>query len=437
MKPFIKPCFLLAAAAIAFCGCSKSQSMQTSADAAVQTKAIESAPNDAAPTADCKPTVTSNATTEMWAAANNAFGFEMLKATNPDFSVVVSPYSVERAMGMLLEGACGDTASEIQKALKLPQANNNSQAGAEIEANILKTLDEHHTIDIDNHLWIQQSYKLRDDYIQSVKKFYNATPENVDFAGATEESRNYINEFIAKATHDKIRDILPGGSVTPLTRLILTNAVYFKGPWLHNFNENNTNKADFKTATGTVQVDMMHHTASHAYSETDSLIAFDMDFGSADYAMMIMMPKINESSDVAVALADLENNLSSISFKQIRSQMKSGKVSLYMPKFKVEFGASLKAMLLKLGVQNAFTSPDFSAITGTRELFLDDVLHKAFIDVNENGAEAAAATAVTMTLRMALPQQDPPVIRVDHPFVFAIVEKSTQTILFVGRVTRI
>lgn len=436
----MKPYMLLAAAAIALCGCSKSQTTQTTADTANQTQAAETAPNTkdtAMPSENCKPATSSNATTEMWAAANNAFGFEMLKATNPSSSVVVSPYSVERAMGMLLEGACGDTAAEIQKALKLPNANNNSQAGAEIEAEILKTLDDNHTIDIDNHLWIQQSYKLRDEYIQNVKKFYAAAPETVDFAGATEESRKHINDYIAQVTHDKIRDILPANAVTSLTRLILTNAVYFKGPWRHSFKENATQKADFRTAAGTIQVDMMHHTESHAFCETDKLVAFDMDFASANYSMMIMMPKIGATSDVAAALTDLEKDLSSISFKQIRAQMKSGQVSLYMPKFKVEFGASLKTMLRELGVQNAFSNPDFSAITGTRELYLDDVLHKAFIDVNENGAEAAAATAVVMKLRSALPMREPHTITVDHPFVFAIVEKSTQTILFVGRVTTI
>jgi serpin B len=426
---------LLAAMGITFCGCSKSQSTQTTADAVVQTGAVENVA--AATDTTCNRVHTANATRELWSAANNAFGFEMLRATKPGDSVVVSPYSVERAMGMLLDGACGDTAAEIQKALKLPDAGNNSQIGAEIEAEMLKTFDDKHTIDIDNHLWIQQSYALQSNYIDQMKLHYAATPESVDFAGATEDARKYINDFIAKATHDKIKEILPANAVTSLTRLILTNAVYFKGPWRNNFNESATTKADFRTAAGTQQVDMMHHTASHAVYEADQFVAFDMDFSAANYALMIVLPKADENTDVAAALADLEKGISSIVFKQIRAEMKSEQVALNMPKFRVEYGASLKELLIQLGVQSAFSTPDFSAITGNRELYLSDVLHKAFIDVNENGAEAAAATAVVMKLRSAMPMRKPISITVDHPFLFAIVEKSTQTALFLGRVTKI
>ena len=425
---------ILAAIMAMVCGCDKSTQTQTSADASVQTEAIEAAE---AP-ASCRTTPSATADRDTWTAANNNFGFEMLRAVPATDSVVFSPYSVERAMGMLLDGACGKTAAEIMTALRLPDAGNNSQIGAEIEAEMLKTNGEQHTIDIDNHLWIEQTYALRDDYLEKMTQAYTAKPEFVNFSGAPNEARTKINDFIAQVTHDKIQNILPAEAVTALTRVILTNAVYFKGPWRNNFNEKLTDKADFRTDAGTVQVDMMHHTARHAAYIDDAVTAFDMDFAEANYALMIVMPNVAaDETKLSTALDNLTSKLDAASFKAMREKMSPTQVALNMPKFRIEYGASLKDLLRKLGVSAAFSSPDFSAMTDNRDLYLSDVLHKAFIDVNENGAEAAAATAVVMKLRAAIPQKDPLVITVDHPFAFAIVEKSTQTTLFAGRVTKI
>lgn len=371
---------------------------------------------------------------EQWADANNAFGMTLL-AKMPAKTTVVSPYSVERAMGLVYEGACGDTAAEMRKALALPDASNLSFAGAEIEKTMLGNIAEGMTLAIDNRVWLEKTYVLLDDYVGRVKSAYNAAPTALDFKGDPEGSRIKINDDVAASTKDRIQNLLPPGTVDNLTRLVLTNAVYFKAPWMNEFVPEKTEKADFLGVAGTTSVDMMHHIKNHYVYMDEAFVAFDMDFTGGNYAFMVVLPKVAEGASGADALKNVEAMLTADKMRQVRNQMDEIKVDLAMPKFKLEAGTFLGPILRELGMKLAFGGADFRGISGEKDLFISEVIHKAFIEVTEEGAEAAAATAAVMKTRMIHHDDEPMKISVDHPFFFSIVEKSSGTALFLGHVT--
>lgn len=432
--------------AMGLCACSKkpaseevesatNQAPAAEANAADAAKADEAAKAEEAKKEACKVATDVAIDEAAWADANNGFGFAMLKASKG--SSVVSPYSVERAVGMVLEGACGTTATEIRTAMSLPEAANLSDAGGKVEKSMLAEFAEGVTVNIDNRVWVDAEYKLLDDYMARVKAAYRAEPTTLDFVKASDDALKTINDAVAKATNDKIQNILPAGSVNNMTRLVLTNAIYFKAPWQHNFNASATQKADFKTADGVVQVDMMRHKKEHRVYDAETYTALDMAFAGSSYSMMIVLPKLAEGANVDEALTAVENSFTAASFREMREKMTHATVELEMPKFRVEAGTPLKSMLSDLGMKAAFSNDaDFSGISGKDDLYIAEVYHKAFIDVDENGAEAAAATAIPMMMKAMHRPAEAIKLTVDHPFMFAIMENNSGAALFVGRVNK-
>ena len=431
----MKKAFLVAGMilAISFMGCSKSQKTETVAEQPENTTEVVVAE---APSGSCQTTFDIDMNETAWSDANNDFGLAMLREIPAENSTVFSPYSIERAMGMVLDGGCGTTAAELRTALKLPDGNGHGAAGLSVEKKMLAAQNESQIIDIDNHLWVEQKYALLDSYKDRMKADYSAEPTSLDFVNETDKSRITINQYISGKTHDKIHDILPENSLTPLTRLVLTNAVYFKAPWAVSFSPEATKKADFITSSGTIQVDMMHHSKEHRVYLDDSMYVIDLDFQDSPFSLMVILPKVGEDGDVAAALSRVETGLTAESLREMRSKMLNGPVSLDMPKFKLEGGSSIRDIFARFGVRQAFAHADFSGMSGVPDLYLSDVFHKAFIEVDEKGAEAAAATAAVMMKRSALPPK-PLEIKVDHPFLFSIIERETGTALFFGRITRL
>ena len=413
--------------AIGVSGCSKAQSSPKTASEETANVSVLNQP--VVEKTACKAETGVAIEPTAWADANNEFGFAMLR--NSEKSTVISPYSVERALGMVLDGACGETAKQMRTALSLPEADNLSAAGAMIENDMLTDADKI-AINIDNRVWLAQNYTLTADYASSTASHYRAAPQILDFVGDPDGSRETINADVAKSTNDRIKDILPPGSVSPATKVVLTNAIYFKAPWTDAFDPKATDKQDFKGFAGTTQVDMMHHEKPHMVYNNDALIAFDMSFQDTNYAFMVILPK----EVTPEALSAMESGLSAKSLREMRGKMEDVTVRLSMPKFRVEAGTRLKALMQRLGMDLAFTQDaDFSAISGKSDIFIDDIYHKAFIEVAEEGAEAAAATAVVMKMRAMAPVERDLAITVDHPFVYAIIEKMSGTALFIGRVT--
>jgi serpin B len=375
------------------------------------------------------------------AEADNRFAADLYSAlaaqsSNAGKNLFFSPFSLSSALAITAEGARGKTEDEIVTVFHFPSNVTLRRSGfAGINAGI-NNGSSAYTLRTANALWAEKTYPFLLSFSGPARQYYSANVTSLDFIGAPEESRTTINRWVEEKTSNKIRDLLPAGSIDSLTRLVITNAVYFKGTWERQFDANDTADADFRTSSGTtVTVRMMQDTgeeAKYRYAETGDVQYIELPYTQGTgraLSMNIILPK---SDDIGPAEAVLSGqNLSSLQALTERQR-----VMLYFPKFKMETEYSLPGILAGMGMPTAFIagSADFSGMDGTTNLFISDVIHKAYIDVNEKGTEAAAATAVVMKLAMAPAGESPPVFRADHPFIFLIQDKESGTILFIGRV---
>ncbi|WP_460007745.1 serpin family protein, partial [Methanogenium cariaci] len=299
----------------------------------------------------------------------------------------------------------------------------------------LNSPDAAYTLQTANALWAEENYPFLPAYIETAQQYYAAEVRNMDFASAPEESRQTINRWVEDQTEDRIKDLIPQGAIDSLTCLVITNAIYFKGTWVLQFDENNTHPAEFRSEGGEyVSVDMMQRTdvdARYAYSETDDLqilrMPYEHESGKA-LSMLVILPK---DGNITTA----ETALGTTGLVDAIASMETTQVKVFFPKFTLETTYSLSNTLKAMGMPAAFgLDADFSGMDGTRDLFITNVLHKAFVDVNEEGTEAAAATAVIMGKGMSTEDAPVPVFRADHPFIFLITDDETGNLLFMGRV---
>jgi serpin B len=251
----------------------------------------------------------------------------------------------------------------------------------------------------------------------------------VDFITATENARKTINAWVEKKTNGKIKDLISPGVLDSMTRLVLTNAIYFKGNWAKQFKENRTQDAPFTLADGKkIEVAMMNQKAEFGYMETDTFQALELPYVDEELSMVILLPKEID------ALNEFEKALTTENLNQRLAEIHKCEVVVFVPKFKTTSQFSLADVLKSMGMKDAFSSDaDFSGINGKRDLFISAVIHKAFVEVNEEGTEAAAATGVVMRLTSVGPAAIP-VFRADHPFLFLIRDNLSGSILFIGRV---
>jgi serpin B len=295
-----------------------------------------------------------------------------------------------------------------------------------------------YTLSTANALWAEKTYVFLPAYTAAAEQYYGANTTNLDFVNQPEASRQTINSWVADKTNDKILDLLPEGSIDALTRLVITNAVYFKGTWEKQFDANQTADAPFTTPDGSqVTVKMMQQTgedATYAYAATAGIQMISLPYTAKDgkgLSMVILLPRGNNLS-AAVPYLDPAN------LSALEQNASSRQVKVYIPKFKVETQYSLPGTLAAMGMPTAFSgNADFSGMDGTKDLYISDVVHKAYIETNEEGTEAAAATGVVMkSMAVAHGSEEPvPVFRADHPFLFQIQDNDTGTILFTGRIT--
>ncbi len=403
----------------------------------------------------CRPNMTEPIDAKAWAKANNAFGLNFLRQTQKN--VVFSPYSIERALGMTLDGACLTTASEMLTALGLPNAKRLSMAGRDVD-DAMKSVNADTMLEIENTLWPDVSMSLPADYLARISAGYRNKSISLDYSADPEAARKTINDDIAKTTHDRILDLIPQGNITPDTRLVLTNAVYFKSKWLHSFDEEYTKEEDFYNSDKKIKTKIMHTDGgSKRVCIAKDYAIYDMEFDSSkddsdtgSYVMRIVLPTIDDAHPMSTRMKQLslvEKQLSA-DFTSNCQNMTYDKVKVSMPKFSITYGTeSIKGNLLSLGMRRAFTEDaEFFAMPNTAAkindpssyLMISDVLHKAFIEIDEKGGEAAAATAVVMVKASTSRHEVPPryyYFTVDHPFLYMIIEKSTGAAIFMGRVT--
>jgi serpin B len=368
------------------------------------------------------------------AAGNNAFAIDLYgRLRKQDGNLFFSPESISTAFAMAYAGARGGTASQMATALHftLPPEKLHPAMGA-----LLTSLNAAHAgyqLRVADALWAEKDYTFLDDFLKLTASDYGAGFNRVDFKGAPEQVRATINQWVEQKTEDKIKDLLPPGSLTPATRLVLTNAIYFKGDWQTQFDKASTKEEDFHLSTAqTVKAPLMHLTAKLNYFNGGTLQAAEIPYKSGELSMIVLLP------NDAAGLPALEQSLTAANAQQWFGQLRGGaKIILTMPKFKMTQQFQLGNTLSAMGMAQAFQkgAADFSGMTGKRDLWISAAIHKAYIDVNEEGTEAAAATGIVMR-SMAMQREQPPIVfRADHPFLFVIRDNRSGGILFMGRVT--
>ncbi len=363
--------------------------------------------------------------------ANNQFSLELYSniKDKEEGNIFFSPYSISTALAMTYEGARGQTADEIQSVFHFPEDSNVRRPNFAAVYNQLNKGDAKYKLNTANALWVQQDFQLLDDYTNTVETYYGGKETNVDFVGTTEQARQTINNWVEDETNNKIKNLFPQGSLTPLSRLVLTNTIYFKGTWVEQFDKSDTRDEDFRVSSDqTVKVPMMRRTDKDAkfnYTETEDLQILEMLYEGEDLSMLVLLPK---NDDIKL----LEESLTLEKLSDWKNQLRKQRVNVFMPKFTFDTKYFLNENLKEMGMPLAFLeSADFSGIDGTKSLFIQIVVHQAFVDVNEEGTEAAAATGVGIGIT-SVPQIK--IFRADHPFIFIIQERGTGNILFLGRV---
>jgi len=363
--------------------------------------------------------------------ANNRFALNLYsELKKEDGNLFFSPYSISTALAMVYEGAKGKTADEIQAVFRFPIESNVRKPSFAVIYNELNKIDSKYKLSVANALWAQNDYKFLDNYFATIEKYYGGKATNVDFKNSTENTRQIINNWVESKTNNKIKDLFPKGSLDSSNKLVLTNAIYFKGIWNKQFKKSQTEDEDFRVnSSSTVKVPMMKQTGEDAeflYTEDNILQVLEMSYKGDKLSMMILLPK-NDN------IFSFENSLTLEKINEWKTKLTEQRVDVFIPKFTFDTKYFMSDTLKKMGMPTAFTnSADFSGMDGTKNLSIQTVVHQAFVDVNEEGTEAAAATGIGMA-GSAMPQPVP-VLRADHPFVFIIQDKDSENILFLGRV---
>ncbi|WP_048152193.1 serpin family protein [Palaeococcus ferrophilus] len=357
--------------------------------------------------------------------ALNAFAFDLYRElAKDDDNVFFSPYSIEVALAMAYEGARGETAEGMGSVLHLPLDEDTRWTGFRYLVLSLKSPEgSPFILRSANALWVQEGYPLREKYLWVVREFYLGEVRKVNFQGDPEGAAKEINEWVENQTNGRIRDIV--GRLTPDTRLILTNAIYFKANWSSRFEAINTRNETFYAPNETVIVPMMHQTGRFPYFENDDIQALELPYEGERLSMLIILPRKGKFELV-------EDSLKAGLIESALKSMKPESVEVIIPKFQFEKTYRLRDVLMDMGMERAFTNADFSGISDG-PLAISQVVHKSFISVAENGTEAAAATAVTMTLSAPVEKEEPKIFRADHPFIFVIYDRTTGAMLFMGR----
>jgi serine protease inhibitor len=365
--------------------------------------------------------------------SNNAFAVDLYSQLREQpGNLFFSPASISTTFAMAYAGSGGSTATEMAATLHFtdPPEKLHPAMGA-----LLATFNAPHDsyqLRVADALWAQQGEHFLPAFLQITKTDYAAGLHTVDFEHASEPARLTINQWVEQQTADKITNFLQPGSINASTRLVLTNAIYFKGHWQSQFDKAKTAQEDFYlSAENSVKAPLMHLTGGFHHFDGGTFQALEIPYQSGDLSMIVLLPNAIDG------LPALERSLTAGALREWLGKLKPVlKVDLALPRFQITRQFSLNNALSALGMKQAFDpkTADFSAMTGKRGLWISAALHKAFIDVNEEGTEAAAATGTVMR-SMAMVHEPPPIVfRADHPFLFLIRENRSGSILFLGRI---
>jgi len=347
-----------------------------------------------------------------------------------DANLILSPFNISTALSMALAGARGRTADEIQSVLHLHYDSTYDSALGSLLAGLAKAGNtagnELHTA---NGLWVQKGFAIQPAFENTLANNYHAPLTPLDFIANPEAARSRINRWTEEQTKAKIQNLLPAGSLDAQTRLVLTSAIYFYGKWQDPFLTSRTQPAPFTLPTAaTTQANFMNQTSNFGYTDTPAAQILEMRYAGTGMAFDVLLPT------TVAGLPSLEKSLTVDNLTGWLGHLATRNVQVSLPKFRAESQFSLRQALSAMGMPTSFTNKaDFSGIDPKRGLAISEVVHKAFVDVSEQGTEAAAATGITMRATAMRMSEPPVVFRADHPFLFLIRDTSTGVVLFIGR----
>ncbi len=371
------------------------------------------------------------------ATASNAFGFGLWSRVRAaPGNLAISPASISAALAMTWGGARGETAAGMQQVLRIEEDAGAAMTGWGKLTAALHDASRSFQLRIANRLFGAGGYRLEAAYLAQLEAAYGARLETLDFAGAPEDARARINRWVESKTEQRIRDLLPPGSIMPDTRLALVNAIYFLADWMEAFNKDNTTEQPFTAAPGVTRPAMMMcRRGEYAYAKTGGVSVVALPYEGGDATMLVVLPDRLDGLDA------VERSLDAARLSAWRRALRSQEVLVWLPRFAIDPPAAVElgTHLQELGMAYAFDREraDFTAIASPPDpadrLVIDRVFHKAFVKVDERGTEAAAATAVVMMLLGSRPRPVPE-FKADHPFLFFIIDEATDLVLFMGRV---
>jgi len=362
--------------------------------------------------------------------ASNTFGFHLLQKINNETAdnenIFISPSSVSIALALTANGANGETRDELLNALGFQ--GKSMEVVDEHFMNFTKTvssLDPQAQLSIANSLWPADWLSVDQAFIDVSTKYFDAETRPLDFSDPN--ANDTINAWVEDKTNDRIKDILH--ELDASVAMVIANAIYFKADWSVEFNEENTHETEFTTTDGSkTMVDMMSRSGKIDYYTNETMQAVELFYGDSTFSMVIMLPTEHHSTDEIIASLNDEN------WNTMNNSFVSEEIAFYLPKTKIEWKDNIARFIKAFGVNKAFGDADFSNITNSVGLFVDEIIHQSFLEVNEKGSEAAAATVVV--IRYESVQPEPIMFRADKPFVLAIKENNTNSVLFLGEVNK-
>ncbi|XP_008938102.1 PREDICTED: leukocyte elastase inhibitor [Merops nubicus] len=368
--------------------------------------------------------------------ANSRFALDLLRRfseTNPTGNIFFSPLSVSAALAMVLLGARGNTEAQVLKTLHFDEVEDTHSSFQTLTMDLNRS-NAPYLLRLASRLFGEKSYSFLPDFLTNTQKLYGADLATVDFLQACDEARKEINQWVEEKTEGKIRNLLSEGSVDNMTRLVLVNAIYFKGNWAEKFKEADTTDMPFRlNKNETKTVKMMYQKKKFRFGciPEVKIRVLEMPYDGRELSMIILLPDDIEDDSTGLQKLEKQLTLEKLHEWTCPEHLYPTEVHVRLPKFKLEESYDLKSDLAAMGMLDVFDSgkADLSGMSGARDIFLSKIVHKAFVEVNEEGTEAAAATAGIAMLCMLIEEE----FNADHPFLFFIRHNPTQSILFFGR----
>lgn len=375
---------------------------------------------------------------EQLSTANTLFALELFRTLNENNStgnIFISPFSISSALAMVFLGTKGNTAAQLSKTFHFDAVEDVHSRFQSLNAEVGKR-GASHILKLANRLYGEKTYSFLPEFLASTQKMYGADLAPVDFQQASEDARKAINQWVKGQTEGKIPELLAEGVVNSMTKLVLVNAIYFKGLWKEKFMKQDTTDAPFRlNKKDTKMVKMMYQKKKFPFGYIQDLKCkvLEMPYQGEELSMIILLPEDIEDTSMGLKKIEEQLTLEKLNEWTKRENLETIDVHVKLPRFKLEESYTLNSNLGRLGVQDLFSSDkaDLSGMSGSRDLFISKIIHKSFVEVNEEGTEAAAATGGIAMFCMLLPEEE---FTVDHPFIFFIRHNPTANMLFLGRV---